>query len=48
MNPLTLLLVCIAGWMNRQHQLVIEHLQEEIHVLKNTLEEGVRESVVGY
>jgi hypothetical protein len=33
-NPLALLLVCLAGWMNRQQQNVIEYLQEEVRVLK--------------
>ena len=37
MNPATFLLVCIAGWMNRQQQLVIEYLQEEIRVLREQL-----------
>lgn len=36
-NPLTFLLVCAAGCMNRQLQLVIEYLQEEIRVLKEQL-----------
>jgi putative transposase len=33
-NHVSLLLVGIAGWMNRHPQLVIEYLQEEILVLK--------------
>src|SRR4029453_1205711 len=34
MNPLSILIVCIAGWMNRHQQLVIDYLLEEIRVLK--------------
>jgi len=30
MNPLALHLVCVAGWMNRQQQLVIESVEEEV------------------
>ena len=37
MNPLTLVLTCVAGWMNRQRQVVIEYLQEEVHVLQEQL-----------
>ena len=37
MNPLRLLLLCFAGWMNRRQQLVIEYLQEEIRVLREQL-----------
>ncbi|MGK0189488.1 MAG: putative transposase [Verrucomicrobiales bacterium] len=33
MNLIKLTLVSIAGWMNRQRQDVIDHLQEEIRVL---------------
>src|ERR1700681_2747995 len=37
MNPLSLLLICVAGWMNGHQQVVIEYLQEEIRVLKEQL-----------
>ena len=37
MNPATFLVVCIAGWMNRQQQLVIEYLKEEVRVLQEQL-----------
>ena len=37
MNPLSLVLICLAGWMNRHQQVVIEYLQEEIRVLKEQL-----------
>jgi transposase InsO family protein len=31
------LLICLAGWMNRNQQLVIEYLREEVRVLKEQL-----------
>lgn len=34
MNPLKFILVCLAGWIQREQQAVIEYLQEEIRVLK--------------
>ena len=34
MDAYKLILVSLAGWMNRQQQHVIEYLQEEIRVLK--------------
>ena len=37
MNPLSFLLVCLAGWMNRRQQAVIEYLQEEVRVLQEQL-----------
>ena len=37
MNPLVFVLLCLAGWMNRSQQEVIEYLQEEIRVLKELL-----------
>jgi len=37
MNPLVFLLLCLAGWMNRNQQDAIEDLQEEIRVLKELL-----------
>ena len=37
MNALQLLLVCLAGWLNRNQQSVIEYLREEVKVLKEQL-----------
>ena len=37
MNPLSFLLVCFAGWMNRRQQAVIEYLQEEVRVLQEQI-----------
>ena len=37
MNPLSFLLICFAGWMNRRQQAVIEYLQEEVRVLQEQL-----------
>ena len=37
MNPLSFLLICFAGWMNRQQQVVIEYLREEVRVLQEQL-----------
>jgi len=37
MNPFMFLLICVAGWMNRNQQDVIAYLQEEIRVLKEQL-----------
>ena len=37
MNPLSFLLVCFAGWMNRRQQAVIEYLQEEVRALQEQL-----------
>jgi hypothetical protein len=34
MDAFKLILVSLAGWMNRQQQQVIEYLQEEVRVLK--------------
>ena len=42
MNALQLLLVCLAGWLNRNHQLVIEYLQEEVKVLREQLDKKPR------
>jgi len=36
-NALQLLLICFAGWLNRNQQNVIEYLQEEVKVLKELL-----------
>jgi transposase len=36
-NALQFLLICFAGWLNRNQQLVIEYLQEEIKVLREQL-----------
>ena len=32
------ILICLAGWMNRNQQHVIEYLVEEVRVLKEHLE----------
>jgi putative transposase len=37
LSPLRLLLVILAGWVNRPQQQVIEYLVEENHVLKEQL-----------
>ena len=34
MDPLRFILICLAGWMNREQQAVIEYLREEIRVLR--------------
>ena len=34
MDAFKLILVALAGWMNRQQQDVIEYLREEVRVLK--------------
>jgi putative transposase len=36
-NALQFVLLCLAGWLNRNQQLVIEYLQEEVKVLKEQL-----------
>lgn len=36
-NALQLLLLCLAGWLNRNQQFVIEYLQEEVKVLRELL-----------
>jgi len=41
-NALQLLLVCLAGWLNRNQQLVIEYLQEEVKVLREQLGKKLR------
>jgi len=41
-NPLNFLLMCLAGMMNREQQLVIEYLQEEVAALKELLEKWPR------
>ena len=33
-NRLSLVVTCVAGWMNRYQQVVIEYLQEEVRVLR--------------
>ncbi len=38
LSPLSLLLVTLAGWVNRHQQQVIEYLVEENRVLKEQLE----------
>lgn len=37
MNPFALLVLCVAGWLNRNQQNMIEYLQEEIRVLKELM-----------
>ncbi len=37
MNQFQLFLICLAGWINRNQQNVIEYLQEEVRVLKELL-----------
>jgi hypothetical protein len=37
LRPWQLLLVALAGWINRQRQDVIAYIQEEILTLKNKL-----------
>jgi len=37
LSPLRLLLITLAGWVNRQQQLVVEHLVEENRVLREQL-----------
>ena len=37
MNPLSLVLICLAGWMNRHQQVVVEYIQQEIRVLQEQL-----------
>ncbi len=34
MDPGRFILICLAGWLNREQQAVIEYLREEIRVLK--------------
>ena len=36
-KPLSLILLCLAGWINREQQDTIDYLQEEIKVLKEIL-----------
>lgn len=36
MNALQLLFICLAGWLNRNQQLVIEYLQE-VKVLREQM-----------
>jgi transposase InsO family protein len=41
-NALQLLLICLAGWLNRNQQLVIEYLHEEVKVLREQLDKKPR------
>ena len=34
MDPSRFILICLAGWINREQQAAIEYLREEIRVLK--------------
>ena len=36
-NALELQLICVAGWLNRNQQDVIQYLREEMKVLKEQL-----------
>ena len=36
-NPVQFFLICLAGWINRNQQDVIEYLQEEVKVLREQL-----------
>jgi len=42
MNPFGSLLICVAGWLNRNQQAVIEYLQEEIRVLREQLDKKLQ------
>ncbi len=42
MNPFGSLLICVAGWMKRNQQDVIEYLREEIRVLREQLDKKPR------
>ena len=37
MHPLSLVATCVAGWMNRHQQDLIEYLHEEVRILKAQL-----------
>jgi len=37
MDPLRFVLLCLAGWINRQQQDAISYLKEEVSVLKEQL-----------
>src|ERR1035438_4865090 len=37
MNPFAFMVLCLAGWMNRNQQDIIEYLQEEVRVLREML-----------
>ncbi len=37
MDAARLILICLAGWMNKNQQDVIEYLKEEVRVLKEHL-----------
>ena len=37
MNPFAFPVICLAGWMNRNQQEVIEYLQKEVRVFKELL-----------
>jgi hypothetical protein len=36
-NQFQLILLCLAGWINRHQQNVLEYLQEEVKVLREQL-----------
>jgi hypothetical protein len=37
MDPLRFVLICLAGWINRQQQDAIPYLKEEVSVLEEQL-----------
>ena len=37
MDPIRFILICVAGWMNRNQQDVIEYLRKEVRVLREHL-----------
>jgi hypothetical protein len=41
-NPLAFVLLCVAGWINRNQREVIEYLQEEVRVLKELMAQKPR------
>jgi hypothetical protein len=43
MDALRFVLVCLAGWMNREQQLVIDYLEEEVKILR-----GEKGFLLGY
>ena len=42
MNQLQFFVICLAGWINRNQQNVIEYLQEEVKILKEQLGKKAR------
>ena len=48
MNPFGSLLICVAGWLNRNQQDVIEYLQKKICVLREQLDRRQSPSVISH